>query len=417
MYLGVQNIFTTKDLQKFFNLITLHYKRFWILSAGLGLFDFNFEASKMFLKGMNQTKPKLFNSQRFLLSTNASNLNKPILEHPPTQTAAPAERPSKRVTIHTLKSMKQNKQKITMVTAYDYPSAVHVDVADIDVLLCGDSVGMVELGHDTTLPVTMDDMVHHCKAVSRGCRRPLLVGDLPFGSYEHDSKEAFKNAARLLKEGGMDAVKLEGGRHRVEAIRTIVTGGIACFGHIGLTPQQFSALGGFRYQGRTAEQALSVLKDAIAVQEAGAFAVVIECVPASVAREITARLEIPTIGIGSGPYVDGQVLVYHDLLGMMQHPWHAAHVLKFCKMYAAVGSAINVALAEYRDEVRSGQFPGMKFSPYQISQQEEELFMKNLAEKFDKERQAVGSSFDNKYVSQDDSMGSLYGSAPKKSGS
>ena len=279
------------------------------------------------------------------------------------QTSAPTERPTKRVTIHTLKAMKQQGSKITMVTAYDYPSAVHVDVADIDVLLCGDSVGMVELGHYTTLPVTIEDMIHHCKAVSRGCRRPLLVGDLPFGTYEVDPKEAFRNSARLLKEGGMDAVKLEGGRNRVEAIKAVVNGGIATFGHVGLTPQQFSAMGGFRAQGRTADQAMNVLNDALAVQEAGAFAVVIECVPAVVAaKEITARLDIPTIGIGSGPHLDGQVLVYHDLLGMMQHPWHAAHVLKFCKMYASVGSVINVALAEYRDDVRSGQFPSMNYS-------------------------------------------------------
>jgi 3-methyl-2-oxobutanoate hydroxymethyltransferase len=336
----------------------------------------------------------------------------------PKQTAAPFERPSKRVTIHTLKAMKQNNQKITMVTAYDYPSAVHVDVADIDVLLCGDSVGMVELGHDTTLPVTMEDMIHHCKAVSRGCRRPLLVGDLPFGSYESDPREAFKNASRLLKEGGMDAIKLEGGKHRIEAIKACVQGGIATFGHIGLTPQQFSALGGFRYQGRTAEQALNIMRDAIAVQEAGAFAVVIECVPASVAREITARLEIPTIGIGSGPYCDGQVLVYHDLLGMMQHPWHAAHVLKFCKMYASVGSLINVALAEYRDEVRSGQFPGMKFSPYQIAAEEEELFVKKLVEDFDRERRAVGSDFKaptpSKPKQEDTPSENLYGSSKPK---
>ena len=334
------------------------------------------------------------------------------------QTAAPAERPWKRVTIHTLKAMKQNKQKITMVTAYDYPSAVHVDVADIDVLLCGDSVGMVELGHDTTLPVTIDDMVHHCKAVSRGCRRPLLVGDLPFGTYEVDPKEAFRNAARLLKEGGMDAVKLEGGKNRVEAIKATVQGGIATFGHIGLTPQQFSAMGGFRAQGRTADQAMNVLNDAIAVQEAGAFAVVIECVPASVAREITARLDIPTIGIGSGPNCDGQVLVYHDLLGMMQHPWHAAHVLKFCKMYASVGSVINEALAQYRDEVRQGQFPSLQYSPYQISAEEEELFLKRLHEGFDRERRAVGTAFTQGTTSSSgkpqEETTSLYGGGAKK---
>lgn len=308
--------------------------------------------------------------------------------------------------------MKENQTKITMVTAYDYPSAVHVDVADIDILLCGDSVGMVELGLDTTLPLTMDAMIHHCQAVSRGCSRPLLVGDLPFGTYEHDPKLAFHNAARILKEGDMDCVKLEGGVHRVEAIQACVRGGIATFGHVGLTPQQFSVMGGFRYQGRTAEEALHVLHDAVAVQEAGAFAVVIECVPAIVAREITKRLEIPTIGIGSGPHCDGQVLVYHDLLGMMQHPWHAQHVLKFCKMYASVGSLINHALAEYRDDVRSGEFPGNEFSPYKIPKEEEEHFLSELLTRFDKERQNVPGSAFHAPLTEDEQ---LYGSSKRKS--
>lgn len=326
--------------------------------------------------------------QRRLVSSSAR-LGQTVLE----QTAAPVQRPSKRVTIHTIKQMKEEKKKITMVTAYDYPSAVHVDVADIDILLVGDSVGMVNLGMETTLGVSMDDMVRHCKAVSRGCRRPLLVGDLPFGSYEADPKQAFQNAVRILKEGNMDAVKLEGGIHRVESIRACVKGGIATFGHVGLTPQQFSAMGGFRAQGRTAQQAMDVLTDAIAVQEAGAFAVVIECVPALVAREITKRLDIATIGIGSGPHTDGQVLVYHDLLGMMQHPWHAAHVLRFCKMYASVGSVINKALAEYREDVKTERFPGNEFSPYQISKEEEEKFLTQLDKNFDSERRAAGSAF------------------------
>ena len=184
------------------------------------------------------------------------------------------------------------------------------------------------------------------------------MGDLPFGSFEADPKLAFSNAARLLKEGGMDAVKIEGGKGaRMQSLKTVVEGGVAVMGHIGLTPQSFSALGGFRAQGRTAKQALGVLQDALAVQEAGAFAIVIECVPAIVAGEITKRLEIPTIGIGSGNRTDGQVLVYHDLLGMMQHPWHAAHALKFCKQYAAVGSVIN--------QVRSLVFLALK-APFLI---------------------------------------------------
>lgn len=284
-------------------------------------------------------------------------------------------------------------------------------MADIDVLLCGDSVGMVQLGMDTTLPVTLDEMISHCKSVSRGCKRPLLVGDLPFGSYETDPKDAFASAAKILKEGAMDAVKLEGGRHRAETIAKLVNNGIATFGHVGLTPQHFSAMGGFRYQGRTADQALGVLKDAEAVQNAGAFAVVIECVPAVVAKEITARLEIPTIGIGSGPHTDGQVLVYHDMLGMMQHPWHAAHALKFCKTYAQVGHVINKALAEYREDVRSGAFPGMEYSPYVISKQEEEAFQQKLHNEFDRERRAVGTGFTEatKSTSGGDESENLYG--------
>jgi 3-methyl-2-oxobutanoate hydroxymethyltransferase len=279
--------------------------------------------------------------------------------------------------------------------------------ANIDVLLVGDSVGMVELGHDTTLPVTLDDMVHHCKAVSRGCRRPLLVGDLPFGCFEVDVRQAFASAARLLKEGGMDAVKIEGGKARQASIRAVVEGGVAVMGHVGLTPQSFSALGGFRAQGRTAKQALGVLADALAVQEAGAFAVVVECVPAVVAGEITKRLDVPTIGIGSGSRTDGQVLVYHDLLGMMQHPWHAAHALKFCKQYASVGSAINQALAAYRDEVRSGAFPGEEFSPYVIPPGETEMFMRGL-ESVDRQLRAVGS-VDSGARPGEESVG-LYGS-------
>lgn len=306
--------------------------------------------------------------------------------------------------------MKQEGKKITMVTAYDYPSAVHVDVADIDILLVGDSVGMVSLGMETTLAVSMDDMVSHCKAVSRGCRRPLLVGDLPFGSYEVDPRQAFQSAVRILKEGNMDAVKLEGGRHRVGAIEACVKGGIATFGHVGLTPQQFSAMGGFRAQGRTAKQAMDVLADAVAVQEAGAFAVVIECVPAMVAREITKRLDIATIGIGSGQYTDGQVLVYHDLLGMMQHPWHAQHALRFCKQYASVGSVINKALAEYREDVKSGGFPGNEYSPYQISREEEERFLSELNTKFDAERRAAGAAF---AAAPTEDVANLYGGTKK----
>ncbi|GFH29745.1 3-methyl-2-oxobutanoate hydroxymethyltransferase, partial [Haematococcus lacustris] len=209
-----------------------------------------------------------------------------------------------------------------MVTAYDYPSAVHVDEAGIDILLVGDSVAMVVHGHDTTLPITMEEMLVHC-------------------SYETGVRDAVISATRMLKEGGMDAVKLEGGSPaRVEAARAIVETGVAVMGHVGLTPQSISALGGFRPQAQVAEEALGVLAQAQALQRAGCFALVLECVPGPIAAAITASLTIPTIGIGAGPATSGQVLVYHDLLGMMSHPHHAKVTPKFCKQYAHVGQAI-----------------------------------------------------------------------------
>ncbi|KAG4224189.1 hypothetical protein PC116_g27354 [Phytophthora cactorum] len=268
---------------------------------------------------------------------------------------------------------KRKKKPITMVTAYDYPSAVHVDLAGFDILLVGDSLGMVELGMDTTLPVTLDDMIHHTQAVKRGATRPLVITDMPFGTCEGTPFEALKNAQRLMKEGakrGADCVKIEGGRERAETIKTIVDGGIAVMGHIGLRPQHISVLGGFRAQGRTASQARMIIEDALAVQKAGAFAVVLECVPSAVAKAVTELLKIPTIGIGAGPETDGQVLVFHDLLGMLQHPHHAQFVPKFCKRYADVGEQIRVGLENYRDDVETGRFSSEAFSPYKMSKEE-----------------------------------------------
>ncbi|KAI5061068.1 hypothetical protein GOP47_0023573 [Adiantum capillus-veneris] len=248
------------------------------------------------------------------------------------------QNPAKRVTLRHLASKYAKKEPISMLTAYDYPSAVHVDQAGIDICLVGDSVGMVVHGHDTTLPVTMDDMLLHCQAVARGARRPLLVGDLPFGSYEQSSAQAVENATRLLKEGKMDAVKLEGGYgSRVGAAKAIVEAGIAVMGHVGLTPQAISALGGFRPQGQTSSGAMTVLENALALQESGCFAIVLECLPSPVAAAVTSALSIPTIGIGAGPKCSGQVLVYHDILGMMQHPHYAKVTPKFCKRYAHIG--------------------------------------------------------------------------------
>ncbi|KAF1782203.1 Pyruvate/Phosphoenolpyruvate kinase-like domain [Phytophthora cactorum] len=253
---------------------------------------------------------------------------------------------------------KRKKKPITMVTAYDYPSAVH--------------------GMDTTLPVTLDDMIHHTQAVKRGATRPLVITDMPFGTCEGTPFEALKNAQRLMKEGakrfategGADCVKIEGGKERAETIKTIVDGGIAVMGHIGLRPQHISVLGGFRAQGRTASQARMIIEDALAVQKAGAFAVVLECVPSAVAKAVTELLKIPTIGIGAGPETDGQVLVFHDLLGMLQHPHHAQFVPKFCKRYADVGEQIRVGLENYRDDVETGRFSSEAFSPYKMSKEE-----------------------------------------------
>lgn len=266
-----------------------------------------------------------------------------------------------------------------MVTAYDYPSAVHLDSAGIDICLVGDSAAMVVHGHDTTLPITIEEMLVHCRAVARGAKRPLLVGDLPFGSYESSAAQAVDTAVRVLKGGGMDAIKLEGGApSRITAAKAVVEAGIAVIGHVGLTPQAISVLGGFRPQGRNVASAVKVVETALALQEAGCFSVVLECVPAAVAAAATAALQIPTIGIGAGPFCSGQVLVYHDLLGMMQHPHHAKVTPKFCKQYARVGDVINKALVEYKEEVTNSTFPGPSHSPYKITAADVDGFSKEL---------------------------------------
>lgn len=284
-----------------------------------------------------------------------------------------------RVTLRTLRKKYEQGQPLSMLTAYDYPSAVHVDAAAADILLVGDSVGMVVHGHDTTLPVTLDDMLLHCRAVARGARRAFLVGDLPFGSYETGVRDAVGAAVRMLKEGGMDAVKLEGGSPaRVEAARAIVEAGVAVMGHVGLTPQSVSVIGGFRPQAQAADEALRVLQQAQALQAAGCFAVVLECIPGPIAAAITRALTIPTIGIGAGPSCSGQVLVYHDLLGMMSHPHHAKVTPKFCKQYAHIGATIQAALQQYCAEVADGTFPGRAFSPYKIPPAEVDALCKEL---------------------------------------
>jgi 3-methyl-2-oxobutanoate hydroxymethyltransferase len=259
----------------------------------------------------------------------------------------------KKVTIHTLQARKAARQPITMITAYDYPTALAVDRAGVDVILVGDSLGMVVLGYPSTLPVTMEEMLHHAKAVARANPSALLVGDLPFMAYQADIAEAVRNAGRFLKEAGMDAVKLEGGREMAPTVEAIVRAGIPVMGHIGFTPQSLHRLGGYRVQGRTAADARRLLEDALALEAAGCFAIVLEMVPEPVAAAITERLRIPTIGIGAGAACDGQVLVLHDLIGLFDR-----FTPRFARKYADLHQEIVRAVQAYCEDVRSRRFPG-----------------------------------------------------------
>ncbi len=259
----------------------------------------------------------------------------------------------KKMTILALHEKRQHAEPITMVTAYDYPSALAADRAEIDTLLVGDSLGMVVLGYDSTVPVTMDEMLHHCRAVRRGAQYAYLIGDMPFLSYQADRAEAVRNAGRFLKDGGMDAAKLEGGRAVADTVRAITNAGMTVVGHIGLTPQSATQLGGYRVQGRTAHDAQCLLDDALALEAAGAVMLVLEMVPDRVAARITEALRIPTIGIGAGVGCAGQVLVLHDLLGIFDR-----FTPRFAKRYAELFAEMARALVAYRDDVRSGGFPG-----------------------------------------------------------
>src|SRR3990172_7776915 len=249
----------------------------------------------------------------------------------------------KKITIPYLHGKKAHGEPITMVTAYDYPGALAADAAGIDMILVGDSLGMVVLGYDSTVPVTMDEMISHAAAVKRGAKFSFIVGDMPFLSYQTDVKEAIRNAGRFLKEAGSDAVKLEGGAEMADTVKAIVDAGIPVMGHIGLTPQSASKLGGYRVQGKTARAALKLIDDALALEQAGAFSVVLETVPDRVSERVSKKLSIPTIGIGAGAGCDGQVLVFHDLLGYFDRfsPRHN-------KRYANLREAIVNALATYR---------------------------------------------------------------------
>ncbi|QJT10755.1 3-methyl-2-oxobutanoate hydroxymethyltransferase [Oceanidesulfovibrio marinus] len=263
---------------------------------------------------------------------------------------------AKRITAPDIRASK-GQRKITMLTAYDYPFAKIVDEAGIDMILVGDSLGMAVLGYDDTIPVTMDEMVHHCSAVTRGASHALVVGDMPFLSYEAGPEQALASAGRLFKEGGVRAVKLEGGREVAPQTKALVQAGIPVVGHVGLTPQRVAGIGGFKVQGKTADAARIILEDAKALQEAGCFAIILEAVPAAMGRYITEALEIPTIGIGGGAHCDGQVLVIHDVLGLFER-----FTPKFVKKYANMAADVREAVTQYKNEVESGVFPDAEHS-------------------------------------------------------
>ncbi len=258
---------------------------------------------------------------------------------------------TRRVTAPQLSVRKRRGERFAMLTAYDTPSAQILDANGIDVILVGDSLGMVVLGRDTTLPVTMDEMIHHTAAVSRGVSRSLVTGDMPFLSYHESPAQAVRNAGRFVQEGGAATVKMEGGRKRLQAIRAVLDAEIPVMGHLGLTPQSFHRMGGFRVQGKTGEQAHEIIEDARALADTGIFALVLEGIPAELARAVTREVPCPTFGIGAGPHCDGQVLVLHDILGM------SGSVPRFARRYVDIHAQISDAVARFGEDVRSGEFP------------------------------------------------------------
>ena len=263
-----------------------------------------------------------------------------------------------RVTIPSLRARKGTGEKIVSITAYDFAVASIMDAVGVDILLVGDSLGMVLLGYENTLPVTMDEMIHHTKPVARAARRALVAGDMPFMSYHLSEAQAVANGGRFIKEGGADAVKIEGASpRRLRLIETLVEADIPVLGHVGLTPQAVGRFGGFKVQGTTPVEARRIIDEARAVERAGAFALVVECVPAEVAAEVTSSIGIPTIGIGAGPHCDGQIIVFHDLAGC-----HGGYLPKFVKTYADLHRVISEAVGRFRDDVRSGVFPDEEHS-------------------------------------------------------
>jgi 3-methyl-2-oxobutanoate hydroxymethyltransferase len=262
-----------------------------------------------------------------------------------------------KISVTDVRAAKQQGRKLVMATAYDYPFGLMADQAGMDMVLVGDSLAMVVLGLKNTVAVTMEDMLHHIKAVARGCKRPLLLGDMPFMSYNTSIRDAIINAGRMLKEGGCDGVKIEGGLDFVPTVEAVVKAGIPVLGHVGLTPQTAGALGGYKLQGKDATAALKIINDAKALEDAGAFAIILEKVPASLGKLVTESVTIPIIGIGAGKDVDGQVLVTHDMLGLFDR-----FIPKFVKQYAQLRTQILAALSQYKEEVTDGVFPGPEHS-------------------------------------------------------
>jgi 3-methyl-2-oxobutanoate hydroxymethyltransferase len=276
------------------------------------------------------------------------------------------------MTLPRLAEMKLNAEPIVMVTAYDFPSAEIAEAAGVDLVLCGDTAAMTMLGHSSTTPVSLDEMLVLAKAVRRGLHTPLLVGDLPFGSYERSNEQAIESATRYVKEAGCEVVKLERGGVSVERARAIIRAGIPVMGHVGLTPQTATALGGFKAQGKTADQAVKIAEEALALQAAGCFAIVFEAVPAAISEVLVPKLSVPVIGIGAGAETDGQVLVWHDLLGI-----YSGHTAKFVKRYANLREEMVRGVGEYAREVRERAFPGPEHT-YSIDPEELEAFRRYL---------------------------------------
>jgi 3-methyl-2-oxobutanoate hydroxymethyltransferase len=282
-----------------------------------------------------------------------------------------AFRPKK--TLQDLRRKKEQGEPITMLTGYDYSTALALDQAGIDAILVGDSLGMVVLGYENTLPVTMEEMLHHCRAVARGAKSALLIGDMPFMSYQVSVTEAVRNAGRFLQDGGMDVVKLEGGRERLDTIRAIIGAGIPVMGHLGLTPQSLHALGGFHPQGRTTNAAKRIMEDAYNLEEAGCFSLVLESIPARLAELISKGLSIPTIGIGAGAGCDGQVLVVNDLLGLFDR-----FTPRFVKQYAGLRIEMQRAFGEYIADVTARRFPAQEHT-IEMPEEEWDLLLRELA--------------------------------------